>query len=165
MIWNVTAKVRVSFLVIYSGLLLLGTFLFAEQEYCCFCDPKQMNKQLIHETEHMATLYCSKPATKGHLLIIPKRHVERFQDLTAQEFLLVQQEVNRFVEIFKGKYQLSDFVFIQKNGKNAGQTVPHLHFHMIPSPENFEKTMYYALNYRNTIPDGELQECIQELKD
>lgn len=165
MIWSINRKIRVSFFVAWSGLFLLGAFLFAEQDYCCFCDLKQVNKQLIHETEHIVTVYCSKPATKGHLLIIPKRHVERFQDLTAQEFLLVQQEVNHFSKVFKEKYQLSDFLLIQKNGKNAGQTVPHLHFHVIPSPENFDQTMYNSLCYRNTIPDDELKERIQELKD
>lgn len=158
-------KSKKKLLFVFFFLCLAVTSLFAEEDYCCFCDPMQAGKQLVHETEEILTVYCSKPATKGHLLIIPKRHVEKFGDLTAKEMLLVQQEVNKFVAVFKEVYQVPDFVLIQKNGRNAGQTVPHLHFHMIPSPESFYKTMLTALNHRDTISDTELKECTDELKD
>ncbi len=62
-------------------------------------------------------------------------------------------------------YNVSDFFLMQKNGKDTGKTQPHLHFHMIPSLDNFEKTMTHALSYRDKISDVELTECTQQLKD
>jgi diadenosine tetraphosphate (Ap4A) HIT family hydrolase len=50
------------------------------------------------------TLYCLIPATKGNLLILPKRHIERFEQLTAEEMGIIQGEVNLFARVFEDFY-------------------------------------------------------------
>ena len=111
------------------------------------------------------TLYCLTPAIKGNLLIIPKRHIERFEQLTEQELHSIQQEITLFSEVFTHVYGMSDFVILQKNGKKAGQSVAHLHFHMIPAPQSFDEIVYKAFHFREKISDEEMSLRTQELKD
>ena len=142
-----------------------GGALSASEKSCPFCNPAVIAKQFIHETEHTITLYCLSPATKGNLLIIPKKHIERFDELTVEEMQAVQKEINFFSQVFVDCYGTSEFVIIQKNGKNAGQSVPHLHFHMIPAPESVDKTLDRAFQWREIISDDEMNARIQELQD
>ncbi len=72
------------------------------------------------------------PVAVGHSLVIPKRHVESFCDLTLSEvqavFELLPATRRRLVEI----HQPSGFNVGVNVGRAAGQTVPHAHVHLIP---------------------------------
>ena len=136
--------------------------LFAE---CPFCNPDIINKQFVHETECTVTLYSLTPATKGNLLIVPKRHIERFEQLTEQEMQTVQKEITFFSSVFTKLYGISEFVILQKNGKNAGQSVAHLHFHMIPAPKPFDEIVHTAFHFREKISDEEMKLRTQELQN
>lgn len=142
------------------ALLWKGSF-FAS---CPFCNQDIINKQFVHETENTITLYCLTPATKGNILIIPKRHIERFEQLTEQEMQTIQHEINLFSKIFANVYGISEFVLIQKNGKNAGQSVAHMHFHMIPAPKSFDETIFTAFHFREKISDEEMKLRTEELQ-
>lgn len=154
---------------IFRGFLILIFFweisLFAEHKPCPFCNHDIINKQFVHETDHTVTLYCLTPATKGNILIIPKRHIERFEQLTTQEMQTIQKEINLFSAVFTNLYDISEFVILQKNGKNAGQSVAHVHFHMIPAPKSFDEIVYSAFHYREKISDEEMKLRTQELQD
>jgi diadenosine tetraphosphate (Ap4A) HIT family hydrolase len=138
---------------------------FASDKPCPFCNHDVINRQFVHETDDTVTLYCLTPATKGNILIIPKRHIERFEQLTEKEMLAVQKEINLFATVFTNFYGISEFVIIQKNGKNAGQTVAHLHFHMIPAPKSFDEIVQTAFYFREKISDEEMRQRAQELRD
>jgi histidine triad (HIT) family protein len=142
-----------------------GISLFAADKPCPFCNHDIVAKQFVHATDHTVTLYCLTPATKGNLLIIPKRHIERFEQLTAQEMETVQKEINLFSTVFTNFYGISEFVILQKNGKNAGQSVAHLHFHMIPAPKPFDEIVHTAFHLREKISDEEMRLRTQELQD
>jgi diadenosine tetraphosphate (Ap4A) HIT family hydrolase len=154
---------------IFKGLLLLALFweisLFAADKPCPFCNSDIINKQFVHETDCTVTLYCLTPATKGNILIIPKRHIERFEQLTGQEMQTIQQEINLFSSVFRDFYEIPEFVLIQKNGKNAGQSVSHLHFHMIPAPKPFDEIVHTAFHFREKISDQEMRLRTRELQD
>lgn len=132
---------------------------------CPFCDPAILAKQAVHENAHALTLYSLTPATKGNLLIIPKRHVERFEALTAEEMGAIQAEITLFAAVFKDFYEISDYFLLQKNGRRAGQSVPHLHFHMIPTPRSIEEIVEKAFHYREKLSDEEMALRTQELRD
>lgn len=64
--------------------------------------------------------------------MIPKRHVERFEDLTEAESIemtLFIQKLHKAVSKVQGS---DDYLLLQKNGKSIGQSVPHVHIHYIP---------------------------------
>ncbi len=69
-------------------------------------------------------------------LIIPKRHVARFEELTGEEIEsigILIQKIHSAVARYQGE---TNYYLIQKNGLNAGQSVMHVHVHYIPIPKN-----------------------------
>ena len=97
---------------------------------CVFCQKHPLVQVL--RTEFFFAIFDGYPAREGHLLIVPVRHVALLADLTQEEFadlypMLVQ--VDHFVRETLGAdaYNLG-----LNDGAAAGQTVPHLHFHIIP---------------------------------
>lgn len=125
-----------------SVCLVLGLLVFCalgldfkkiRQGACPFCSEGVVQRQLVMEGEGVVALLTHKPAAPGHLLIIPKRHVERFEQLSPEEMEEIRQMVKRIDERARRAFGHSDYLLLQKNGKGAGQSVPHLHFHYLPA--------------------------------
>ncbi|WP_223881897.1 HIT family protein [Niallia endozanthoxylica] len=89
-------------------------------------------KEVVLENDLALAFYDKYPVNKGHLLIIPKRHVEQYFDLTLDERNAIDQL------LFEGKKLLDeqlapDGYNIGVNcGEAAGQTIFHMHVHLIP---------------------------------
>ena len=86
----------------------------------------------VYEDEHALAFMDINPATKGHTLIIPKVEAEDLFDLpaaSAAPFLLATQKVARAV---KTAVNAPGIMVSQHNGTAAGQTIFHVHFHVIP---------------------------------
>ncbi len=75
------------------------------------------------------------PIVQGHLMVIPKRHVQRIEEWNAQELTEFPDVIARIQRAFEQVYGTSDFVLVLQNGIKAGQTVFHSHFHVIPKKE------------------------------
>lgn len=99
---------------------------------CAFCTPEILQRQTFYEDEHVAALYTHRPIFPGHALIIPKRHVERFEHLTDTEMAHISQVLKKVDLAAKKIFNTSAYILLQKNGREAGQSVPHVHFHYIP---------------------------------
>lgn len=97
---------------------------------CVFCEIIKENYVL--ENDFFYAIFDKYPVTEGHLLVIPKRHVETLFELNESE----RAELLDFVE--QGKKKLDQqfspvgFNFGVNQGESAGQTIPHLHLHIIP---------------------------------
>ena len=72
------------------------------------------------------------PVSKGHSLIITKRHVEDLRDLTAEEWVEVGRLTQSVGNALQKSVKADGFSLLLRNGKAAGQEVPHVHFHLIP---------------------------------
>ncbi|XP_042195441.1 bis(5'-adenosyl)-triphosphatase isoform X2 [Callorhinchus milii] len=73
-----------------------------------------------------------KPVVRGHVLVCPKRGVERFQDLRPEEvadLFLASQKVAKIVE---EHFQATSLTIAIQDGPEAGQTVKHVHVHILP---------------------------------
>jgi len=70
--------------------------------------------------------------THGHVLVFPRRHVETVLDLRADEASLLGQAVSRMARAVADEFDPDSILVQQHNGKGAFQTVPHVHFHVIP---------------------------------
>jgi len=99
-----------------------------EEQYCPFCDKKNYE----FEGDLVFTKTDSYPVSKGHTLVIPKRHVSDYFDCTESEvaelWALVDKTKNRLQNI----YAPDGFNIGINVGEAAGQTVPHMHIHVIP---------------------------------
>ncbi|CAO3669615.1 unnamed protein product [Rhizopus stolonifer] len=73
-----------------------------------------------------------KPIAPGHVLVLPKRNIPRLKDLSENEmvdFMLSAQKIGSVVE---KHYLGTSLTMTIQDGPQAGQTVPHVHMHIIP---------------------------------
>jgi diadenosine tetraphosphate (Ap4A) HIT family hydrolase len=128
---------------------------------CPFCNPDVIERQSVAETDKFHVLYCLTPATDGNLLIVPKRHMTRFEELEPDEAAELFKVIQKTQDVFKKYFGLSDYLLVQKNGKNAGQSVDHIHVHAMPCPEKMDLTRVFL--YRPPITREEMKEAVQDL--
>ena len=98
---------------------------------CPFCDLNP-NRQTITESATAYAIYDKHPVSAGHALVIPKRHIVNYFELATKEQTACWLIINRVQEIVQEKYQPHGFNVGINIGKLAGQTVLHVHIHLIP---------------------------------
>ncbi len=101
---------------------------------CLFCNMKQSS--FVHENELAYASYDSYPVSNLHCLVIPKRHIKDYFDLTNEE-LLACNELTKILkdEILKNDVSVKGFNFGTNIGRTSGQSILHCHFHLIPRRE------------------------------
>ena len=97
---------------------------------CLFCTLS--TERIVFANELAIVIRDSSPVSRGHTLIIPKRHVVSFFDVTGDErqamlALLDSAKLGLDAELHPDGYNIGI-----NDGAAAGQTVPHLHLHLIP---------------------------------
>ncbi len=105
----------------------------SESTFCAFCHPKIITAQFVDETTYFYIIIDHEPRVRGHLLIIPKRHVVKAHELTADEWKELSPIINRVAAVFSKQFGIDQYIFWEKNGPLAFQTVPHVHFHVVPA--------------------------------
>lgn len=98
---------------------------------CPFCNPSP-NSTLLAESATAFSIYDKFPVSQGHALIIPKRHVDNYFDLSFREQSACTFMMNYVKEIVQKNYDPDGFNIGIKIGKSAGQTVDHVHIELIP---------------------------------
>ena len=98
---------------------------------CPFCNPDK-DRELIVESATAYAIYDKFPVTDGHALIIPKRHCEDYFDLTFKEQSACMFMLNKVKEIVSSRFKPDGFNVGINVGEKAGQTVNHVHIHLIP---------------------------------
>lgn len=147
-------------------LLLLLSFASAlVANPCPFCDPVVLEKQEVVASPQAMVLYNQKPLAEGHILVIPKRHVERFEELSVEEMGEIQELIAQVAKAFPLAYGAQDYFIMQKNGPLAGQSVPHLHFHVFPTKVPIHLLLFKSLLPRFSLSDLEMQEQCQKLRN
>lgn len=97
---------------------------------CPFCNPSA--HRIVIEGVAALALWDTYPLNPGHVLIVPRRHVASWFDATAaerDEMLRLADDARRLV---MDKHRPDGFNLGINDGPAAGQTVPHLHLHLIP---------------------------------
>jgi diadenosine tetraphosphate (Ap4A) HIT family hydrolase len=97
---------------------------------CPFCSLPPI--RVIDSNELALTIRDGYPVSSGHTLIIPKRHVASFFDATPDEKLAILELMNRSQQPLIKEFSPDGFNIGINDGPTAGQTVPHLHVHIIP---------------------------------
>jgi diadenosine tetraphosphate (Ap4A) HIT family hydrolase len=100
---------------------------------CPFCTMPQEN--IVLENELAKAFYDKYPVQKGHLLIVPKRHVATYFDATEEEITAIHQLIRKGKEIIDDEFLPDGYNIGVNVGECGGQTVMHLHFHLIPRYE------------------------------
>ena len=97
---------------------------------CPFCTLP--TDRILSESDYTLTIRDGYPVSKGHTLIIPKRHVQSFFELQAIEKAAVLQALDEAKEALDREFSPDGYNIGINDGGAAGQTVMHLHVHLIP---------------------------------
>tara|TARA_Y200000002_G_scaffold174293_1_gene143797 strand:- start:139 stop:537 length:399 start_codon:yes stop_codon:yes gene_type:complete len=101
---------------------------------CLFCDISQSGS--IHENKLAYASYDSFPVSEHHCLIIPKRHIKDFFELTKEELAACYDLVKKIKdEIINKDQTVRGFNLGSNAGLVSGQSILHCHFHLIPRRE------------------------------
>jgi diadenosine tetraphosphate (Ap4A) HIT family hydrolase len=95
---------------------------------CPFCD----RTDSIFNDELSYARWDIYPVSDGHLLISPIRHVENYFDLSEEEQKSILKLINKSKSIIENKYNPDGYNIGINVGQEAGQTVMHVHLHIIP---------------------------------
>lgn len=98
---------------------------------CPFCNADD-GREIIARSEHAFAIYDKYPVNEGHALIIPTRHCSDYFELTETEQADCFSLLNEVKKIIEQKFKPDAFNIGINVGEKAGQTVPHVHIHLIP---------------------------------
>jgi histidine triad (HIT) family protein len=103
-------------------------------EDCIFCKivAGEIPAQIVDEDEHTLAFMDIAPATRGHALVIPKRHAADLWEIDEDEFAAVARSAHRLAQKVKQRLEPDGVNLINSCRPEAWQTVLHLHVHVIP---------------------------------
>lgn len=101
---------------------------------CIFCKIAlgEIPSNTIYEDEMFRVIFDIAPASKGHAIILPKKHATNIYDLSDEVASKIFVVAKKLAIIMKDILKCDGFNIIQNNGEVAEQTVFHLHVHLIP---------------------------------
>ena len=97
-----------------------------------FKSPFLEKKERLLENEVGFVIYDGYPVSKGHCLIVPHRVYSDYFESTNEEVIGLQKLVLETKKLLDGKFQPDGFNVGINSGETGGQTVPHVHIHLIP---------------------------------
>lgn len=97
---------------------------------CPFCDLDPGKATLSNP--HAIAIYDGFPVSQGHCLVIPKRHIASFFEATREEQAALLDLLNEMQHVLAKEHNPDGFNIGINVGEAAGQTVMHLHIHLIP---------------------------------
>jgi len=96
---------------------------------CIFCS---ISQEKVIENELAYAIWDSFPVNPGHMLIIPRRHISSYFETTSEEREALDSVLFSAREIVDRKYQPDGYNIGINHGEAAGQSIMHLHIHLIP---------------------------------
>jgi diadenosine tetraphosphate (Ap4A) HIT family hydrolase len=127
---------------------------------CIFCKiiKGEIPSMKIFESEKTFAFLDIGPLSRGHSLIIPKFHGAKLHDIP-DEHLHEVLSVTKKIAMAQG---VEDYNVLQNNGRIAHQMVDHVHFHLIPKPNEKEGL---GVGWPQQSPDkSDLQKLLEEIK-
>lgn len=130
---------------------------------CIFCRiiEKEIPSKVIYEDNDFLAILDIAPATRGHVLIIPKEHAETMSELSDDKLSKILILAKKIVAAMKEVNGFTDYNIIQNNGEIAGQSVHHYHLHIIPRYNKGELGLWTPHENDASVTD-ELAESIRQ---
>jgi len=137
---------------------------------CPFCCHEGLSLQTFHETEQCLCLYDIRPIVPGHSLILPKRHVGSFLSLGEAELMEMLLLAQRVLRALMKCYGAEGFDLALQEGECAGQSIRHLHLHLVPrrwgdlpDPGDWASAIEKG-GVANRISDEEIAENVRRIR-
>ena len=97
---------------------------------CIFCDNFIKNKKALFENKLAIAYFDEFPVSKGHILIVTKRHAPTFFDITEEEQIAILELLNKCKKYLDEKFSPTGYNIGLNCGRDAGQSVMHIHMHL-----------------------------------
>lgn len=120
----------------------------------------ELPAHVVEETEDTLTFMDIMPKANGHALVIPKEDAPNLFDISDDGLQKLITQVKRVAKASQLAYPGNGIRVIQLNGSEAGQSVFHLHFHVIPSADG----MNFGFHGGAAADEASLAEHAQRLK-
>ena len=124
-----------------------------ENPDCPFCNPGK-EREIIAETATAYAIFDKFPVSGGHVLIIPKKHCDSYFELSFKEQSACWFMLNSVKDLIIKRFNPDGFNIGINVNESAGQTIPHVHIHLIPR---------YSGDVEN--PEGGVRGVIPEKKN
>lgn len=100
---------------------------------CVFCEivKNNLKSEKIYEDEEILAFKDVEPQAPVHFLVIPKKHIKSLNDLKGQDFEIMGRIFKVIQKVVKDLKIENGFRVINNCGKDGGQTVEHIHFHVL----------------------------------
>lgn len=101
---------------------------------CVFCKiiSGEFPSYKVYEDDKILAFLSIDPISPGHTLVVTKEHFENLEEINEDSLKDLILKVKEISVILKDKLGHTDYAVSQNNGALAGQTVFHIHFHIIP---------------------------------
>ena len=132
---------------------------------CIFCKiaSKELPTKILVETESCIGFLDAFPLTKGHALVIPKKHYEKLQDLPTDINTEVFSTVHNLIS--KVDTLTGATLVAVHNGKESGQEIPHVHVHLIPrSKDDSAGAVHSMFSEKPDLSESEIEELRSKLR-
>ena len=135
-----------------------------KKDDCIFCKLAggDIKTNALYEDDIVKVIFDLSPASRGHVLIIPKEHfadIYELDDETAAHIFKVAVKVANAIKKTLGYDGLN---VVQNNGEAAGQTVFHFHMHIIPRYKGDTANIKWV---QNEVDQAVVDEIISKAKD
>ena len=117
----------------------------------------ELPKVAIYEDDLTLAFMDIMPAAEGHVLVIPKEPAETIFDLSPDGAAATMRTTQKIAAAVKKALTCPGVMLVQLNGAEAGQSVPHIHFHILPRAQGLDMKMHgrAMVDARSLIPIAE----------
>ena len=130
----------------------------SEQNDCIFCKiiSGDIPSFKIFEDEQTLAFMDINPANDGHCLVIPKEHARDLYSISEEAMAAVARSARRVAIAVQATLQPEGVNLVQCNGPAAGQSVEHVHMHVLPRREGDELKLNWGIKAGDMQAIGEL---------
>ena len=128
---------------------------------CLFCKiaKKEINAEVVYEDDGATAVLDVSPRAPGHVMVLPKIHAQNILDLPDGEIEKVFKAVKKVTAIVDKALSPDGFTIGINHGKVSGQTIDHLHIHIIPRWRNDKGGSIHS------VVDNKPKESIKEIAE
>lgn len=120
---------------------------------CVFCKiiNKEIPSSVVYEDNDVLAILDLSQATYGHTLVMPKKHVETFLDLDDETTSKVFSVTRNLANKLKNKLGADGINIVNNSYESAGQTVMHMHVHIVPRYKDNDDFKIINVDHSNSI--------------
>lgn len=132
---------------------------------CIFCKiaRKDIPSNVVYDDDDFLGILDVNPVSKGHTLVIPKSHYENIFDIPEEELSRMSKVISTLAKRLRDSLNADGVNIVNASGKEAQQSVFHLHFHIIPRFKDDGLDLWF--HGRSKFSDEEMKKFAEMIRE